>query len=102
MTFEVWWQYNGWRVQQLLWAVVALVGLVIAVRRARRGQPAARWAVAAFAVMLAKAGYALCAMEWPLLIPHLLQLLNAAGFALLVPAIFAGRKSATSDDPDAT
>ena len=91
-----------WRVQELVWVMVAVVGLVIAIRRWRRGQPAARWATAAFVVMLAKASYILGGLaERLILIPHVYQLLQAAGFALLVPAIFAGRQSVTSDDPDA-
>lgn len=101
MTFEVWWQYNGWRVYELLWAVVAFVGLVIAIRQWWRRRPAARWATGAFAVMLVKAGYALGLVKWLAVIPHVHQLLNAAGFALLIPAIFAGRTPVPSHDPDA-
>lgn len=97
MMLTAWWQ-----VQELVWVMVAVVGLVIAIRRWRRGQPAAKWAVAAFAVMLVKAGYILLGLvEWLSLIPYLYQPLNAAGFALLVPAIFAGRTPVRSADPDA-
>ncbi len=109
------WQYYGWPVFVVLWAVVAAVGLVIAIRR--RGRPAARWAVAAFTVMLVWAVYSLVthvvwvlsmdevgwAVVWYQRLSDLpvFHLIYAAGFALLVPAIFAGRKSVTSDDPDA-
>lgn len=113
----MWWQYNGWQIFELLWAVVAAVGLIGAIRRC--GRPAARWAVTAFAVMLLPGMFSLSLiglrwlesrgntwvtpwLDWPKglmgLVPHLFR---AAGFVLLIPAIFAGRQPVTSDDPDA-
>jgi cell shape-determining protein MreD len=110
-----WWQDYGWKAYELLWAVVAVAGLVVAIRRRR--QPAARWAVAALAVMLLPGVHSLVAhILWVLALDEvdwaktwhqrltgmaLGQLFHAAGFALLVPAIFAGRTPIPPADPDA-
>lgn len=118
MTDAIWWwgQY-GWPVHELLWSAVAIVGLVVAVWRWRRGQPVARWAVGAFAVMLFPFSYfvalallgkfGVAGHEWADVwqkrlgeIAIVAQLMRAAGFALLVPALFAGRQPIPSHDPD--
>jgi hypothetical protein len=116
MTLANWWQDSGWRTFELLWAVVALVGTVFAVRW--RGRPAARWAAGAFAVMLLPGLFSLTLIglgwletrgnawttPWLDRLAQLLilpQVFRAAGFALLVPAIFAGRQPRTPADPDA-
>jgi hypothetical protein len=111
----MWWSANGILTNEILWAIVSVVGLVFAIRL--RGQGKAAWfARAAFAVMLIPGvytlsyvvigeldhrGYAWAADARDLFpVPYLQQSTFTVGFGLLTAAIFTSRPSSVRVDAD--
>lgn len=116
MTFPAWWQADGWQSYELLWAIVSVVGLVLAVRWRHQHRKAFGWAVAGFAVMLlpgidrlvllglsalANSGYQWAGAAREQLSKVMPVAFQTVGFVLLTVAIFVGRPQVKLSDQDA-